>query len=106
MNTPIGRPSPRREDARLLSGRGKYLADVRVPGALEAAFVRSPVAHGTITALDPSRALDLDGVAAVFTDDTLPGACAACGRSGNRRPPQDAPGATRFWPGSASSESR
>ena len=72
MKTLIGMPSKRYEDARFLTGRAAYLADVRVPGALDAAFVRSPVAHGTITMLDSSRALELDGVAAVFTDDTLP----------------------------------
>ena len=72
MNTLIGTPIKRREDPRLLSGRGRYLADVRLPGALEAVFVRSPIAHGTITEVDSTRALALDGVAAVFTEDTLP----------------------------------
>ncbi len=72
MSALIGMPSTRREDARLLSGRAAYLADIRVPGALEAAFVRSPIAHGTITEIDSTRALALDGVAAVFTGETLP----------------------------------
>ncbi len=72
MKTPIGRPSLRCEDARLLSGRGQYLADLRLPGMLEAALVRSPIAHGTITRLDVSRALELDRVVAAFTDSTLP----------------------------------
>lgn len=72
MGAPIGIPKARREDARLLTGRGAYLADVRVPGALEAAFVRSPVAHGRITTLDAAPARTLDGVVAVFTDGTLP----------------------------------
>lgn len=68
----IGKPTTRTEDARFLTGRGRYLADIRVPGALEAAFVRSPLAHGTITSIDPAAALELDGVVAVYTNESLP----------------------------------
>ena len=72
MGSLIGSPIPRREDPRLLCGHGSYLADLSFPGLLEAVFVRSPVAHGTITSLYAAPAVELDGVAAVFTADTLP----------------------------------
>ena len=63
----VGRSMPRREDARLLTGRGCFVDDVTVPGALHAAFVRSEVAAGRITRLDVKAALALDGVVAVLT---------------------------------------
>lgn len=40
----IGKPIPRKEDARLLRGQGVYVDDIEIPGALHACFVRSP--HG------------------------------------------------------------
>ena len=48
----VGRPVERVEDARLLLGRGSFLADLRFPGALDAVFVRSPIAHGLIRSID------------------------------------------------------
>ena len=45
---PFGQSVPRREDARLLRGRGRYIANVRYDGQLAVAFVRSPVAHARI----------------------------------------------------------
>ena len=65
-------PNLRREDARLLAGLGRYLADIRLPGALDVAFVRSPIAHGEIRSINTSDAVALDGVAAAFTHETLP----------------------------------
>ena len=50
-----GRPVPRQEDARLLLGRGRFLADLRFPGALHAAFVRSPHAHAHVQGVDARR---------------------------------------------------
>jgi aerobic carbon-monoxide dehydrogenase large subunit len=44
----IGASLRRKEDARFLRGRGQYVGDVRLPGMLEVAFVRSPVAHGKL----------------------------------------------------------
>ena len=57
----VGQRVQRREDARLLTGHGRYVDDVTVPGMLHVAFVRSDVASGTITALldrnpDPDEA--------------------------------------------------
>jgi aerobic carbon-monoxide dehydrogenase large subunit len=44
----VGASVPRKEDDRFLRGRGQYVADFRLPGAHEVAFVRSTVAHGRI----------------------------------------------------------
>ena len=62
---PFGARLPRKEDARLLTGRGRYLADVRLPDMVQLAFVRSTVAHGRIRSIDASAALEVDGVLAV-----------------------------------------
>jgi carbon-monoxide dehydrogenase large subunit len=62
-------PSPRREDRRLLTAGGVYVADVTGPllaGAVAVHFVRSHVAHGRIGSVDTSRALDRPGVIGVF----------------------------------------
>jgi len=63
----IGRHEPRREDARLLTGHGRYVDDIAVPGALHACFVRSPHAHARILAVDTAAALAMPGVVAVYT---------------------------------------
>ena len=67
----LGAPRRRVEDAALLAGRGTYVDDVAVPGLLHAFVLRSPVAHGVITALDASAALAAPGVAGVFTADDV-----------------------------------
>ncbi|MEU4576438.1 aerobic carbon-monoxide dehydrogenase large subunit [Nonomuraea sp. ATR24] len=67
----FGEPMPRREDPRLLTGQGRYLDDLG-PGALAAAFVRSPHAHARIRDIDVSGALDVDGLVAVYTWEDLP----------------------------------
>lgn len=66
-STYIGRHLPRREDRRLLTGHGRYIDDIDVPGALHACFVRSPHAHARILSIDASAALAMQGVVAVFT---------------------------------------
>ena len=63
----IGKPLRRREDARFVTGQGQYLDDVRLPGMLHAAILRSPHAHARMRGIETSAALALDGVAAVFT---------------------------------------
>lgn len=67
----IGSRQPRKEDARLLTGRGRYLDDIVVPDALHACFVRSPHAHARIEAIDAQAALQLPGVVGVFTGREL-----------------------------------
>jgi carbon-monoxide dehydrogenase large subunit len=63
----IGQPIERIEDLRLLRGRGTYSDDVNGERQLHAAILRSPVARGTIRALEPQPALAIPGVAAVLT---------------------------------------
>jgi carbon-monoxide dehydrogenase large subunit len=63
----IGQPVPRKEDARLLTGGGRYVPDVMLPNMAFAAMVRSPHAHARIKAIDTAKARTLPGVIAVFT---------------------------------------
>jgi carbon-monoxide dehydrogenase large subunit len=63
----IGTSIQRVEDARILTGRGRYVDDVTLPGMLHAAFVRSPHAHARIKSLDASAARAMPGVTAVLT---------------------------------------
>jgi carbon-monoxide dehydrogenase large subunit len=63
----IGKNSPRLEDDRLLTGRGKYVADIRLPGMVEACFVRSRIPHGLIHEIDTAAASAAPGVIAVAT---------------------------------------
>ncbi|GAB1818124.1 xanthine dehydrogenase family protein molybdopterin-binding subunit [Herbidospora sp. RD11066] len=65
-------PWLRREDERLLGGTGRYVADLRVPGCLEAAFVRSPVAHGILREVDCTAAREVPGVAGAWSAADLP----------------------------------
>ncbi|REE99625.1 aerobic carbon-monoxide dehydrogenase large subunit [Thermomonospora umbrina] len=67
----FGEPIARREDPRLLTGRGRFLDDLG-RDALAAAFVRSPHAHARITAIDADDALDVDGLVAIYTWEDLP----------------------------------
>jgi carbon-monoxide dehydrogenase large subunit len=59
----VGRSIPRREDQRLLTGRGQFIADLELPHMLHAAFVRSPAAHARIRSVDLTRAASVRGVA-------------------------------------------
>lgn len=63
----FGRPVRRLEDARFLTGKGRYVDDMILPQQTYAAFVRSPYAHARITGIDASEALKLPGVLHVFT---------------------------------------
>jgi carbon-monoxide dehydrogenase large subunit len=63
----VGAKVKRVEDPRLLTGRGRYVDDVVVPGLLHAAFARSPHAHARIVRVDVDRARRVPGVVAVFT---------------------------------------
>ncbi|HEV7686124.1 MAG TPA: xanthine dehydrogenase family protein molybdopterin-binding subunit, partial [Acidimicrobiia bacterium] len=68
-NGVLGSSVPRKEDRRLLTGRGRYVSDLVLPGMLHAAFVRSPYAHAMVTGVDASAALAVPGVVAVVTGD-------------------------------------
>ena len=67
MNGLVGSSIQRVEDARILSGRGRFVDDLKLPHMVCAAFVRSPVAHARIARVDADRARALPGVVAVFT---------------------------------------
>jgi len=67
----VGRSVPRREDPRLLSGRGRFVDDIALPGMLHAQFVRSTVAHAEIASVDISAVCEVPGVVAAFTADDL-----------------------------------
>src|SRR5579884_2165710 len=62
----------RLEDPALLSGRGRFVDDVRLPGMLHACFVRSPHAHARVGVIDAREALAIPGVHAVITAADLP----------------------------------
>jgi carbon-monoxide dehydrogenase large subunit len=69
--TGIGQPVRRREDLRLLTGKGRYSDDVNLPGQACAAMVRSPHAHALIRAIDTAAARAVPGVLAVLTADDV-----------------------------------
>jgi aerobic carbon-monoxide dehydrogenase large subunit len=63
----VGASVRRREDPRLLTGQGRFVDDIHLPGMLHAQFVRTAIAHGTITRIDLSATLRVPGVVAAFT---------------------------------------
>jgi len=67
----IGKRMMRSEDTRLLTGRGIYVDDVGLPGMLQVAFHRSPLARGRIKSIDLAAARELPGVYAVLTAQDL-----------------------------------
>jgi len=67
----IGTALPRFEDARLVRGRGRFVADIAMPGMLHAAVLRSPHAHAGIRGIDTTAASALPGVLAVLTGADL-----------------------------------
>ena len=71
--TYIGRSVKRVEDRLLLTGAARFAADLSFPHQLHLRVVRSPVAHGRITHVDTSRAAELPGVEAIWTDANIAG---------------------------------
>ena len=63
----IGRRIKRVEDPRLIKGLGTFVDDIRLPGLLQAAIVRSPHAHARVVRIDTAAAKAMPGVAGVFT---------------------------------------
>ncbi len=68
----MGRRTPRLEDRRLITGQGRYAADIRPDGLLHAAFCRSTLPHAQLRAVDRSLAQSMPGVVAVWTAEDLP----------------------------------
>src|SRR6266496_3912841 len=67
----IGHSVKRKEDDRLIRGKGTFVDDVTLPGMLHMAILRSPVAHAKINSIDTSKAAALPGVVAVVTGDLM-----------------------------------
>jgi aerobic carbon-monoxide dehydrogenase large subunit len=80
-NAGVGARLPRKEDDRLMRGRGQYVADIKLAGLKDVAFVRSPVAHARLRAVEVAgehrgqvfQASDLEGVRPIRAVSGLPG---------------------------------
>ncbi|MEL6963658.1 MAG: xanthine dehydrogenase family protein molybdopterin-binding subunit [Pseudomonadota bacterium] len=92
----IGQPVSRKEDPRLVTGRGRYTDDIELPNQAYAVFLRSPVAHGLVSRLDVSEAKAGAGVLTVVTADDLEGA--GYGTFQNMLPLKSADGTPLFAP--------
>ena len=73
MGSMIGAAVVRKEDPALLTGRGRFVDDIHLPGTLHMAYARSHLAHARIVSIDTSEAAALSGVLGVWTHDDLPG---------------------------------
>lgn len=69
----LGSPIKRREDPRLITGQATYVDDIKIPGMLHMAVLRSPYGHARITSIDTSAARQHPGVVAVYTAEDLKG---------------------------------
>ncbi|MDE2634801.1 MAG: molybdopterin-dependent oxidoreductase [Chloroflexota bacterium] len=67
----VGASVKRKEDPGLITGSGKYVGDIKLPGMCHVAFARSPYAHAKILSIDTVAALAREGVLAVVTGDDL-----------------------------------
>src|SRR5471032_3039578 len=63
----IGKPLPRKEDERLITGKGRFTDDFNLDGQAYAVMVRSPYPHARIVAIDGAKARDMPGVLGVYT---------------------------------------
>ncbi|HUG37145.1 MAG TPA: xanthine dehydrogenase family protein molybdopterin-binding subunit, partial [Candidatus Limnocylindrales bacterium] len=72
LASPFGAPIRRLGDERLVTGHGRFVDDLRVPGLLHAVIVRSPHAHARIERIDAAAARGAPGVVAVLTLEELP----------------------------------
>ena len=82
MGRYVGTSVKRVEDPRFIQGKGRYVANIQLPGMVHVAIKRSPEAHARITGMDTSAAAAMDGVVAVFTgQDFKDGGCGSlpCG---------------------------
>jgi carbon-monoxide dehydrogenase large subunit len=70
-NGHVGRALRRKEDPRLITGRGRYVDDIVLPGTLWCSFVRSPEAHAKIVSIDAAGARERPGIHAVFTGEDM-----------------------------------
>ncbi|MEZ4709553.1 MAG: molybdopterin cofactor-binding domain-containing protein [Caldilineaceae bacterium] len=70
-NKYVGESIKRVEDPRFIQGKGKYVANLSIPGMLHAAIKRSPHAHAVIKGIDTSKAEAMEGVVAVYVGQQL-----------------------------------
>ena len=92
----VGQPVHRKEDPRLVRGRGRYADDIDLPGQAFARVVRSHHPHGLIRRIDARRALALPGVLAVYTGAEI--AAAGYGAIVCKLPLRNADGSPLFAP--------
>jgi aerobic carbon-monoxide dehydrogenase large subunit len=78
----VGESVKRVEDPRFIQGRGKYVANLELPGMAYAAIKRSPHAHAKINGINIDAAKDLEGVIAVYTGQDLVDGITASGPCG------------------------
>jgi aerobic carbon-monoxide dehydrogenase large subunit len=69
----VGQPVKRFEDPKLITGRGAFVDDIKLPDVLHAAVLRSPYAHAHIKSIDVSAAGNLPGVVAILTGADIAG---------------------------------
>src|SRR6266576_5979489 len=67
----VGHRVKRKEDDRLIRGKGTFIDDIKLPGMLHMAILRSPLAHARIRSIDSSRAQAVTGVVAVVTGELM-----------------------------------
>ena len=63
----IGASVVRKEDRRFITGKGRYVDDIKLVGMTHAHFVRSPHAHAKVKSIDTSAAMKMPGVVGVLT---------------------------------------
>ena len=68
----LGKPVKRVEDPKFITGKGRYLDDVKLPGMAHLAILRSPYAHANIRSIDTSAAKAAPGVVAVIVGSEIP----------------------------------
>jgi carbon-monoxide dehydrogenase large subunit len=68
----IGARLPRKEDERLMRGRGLFVGDIRTPGLTDVAFVRSPLAHARIVSIDVPAGFEARVLTAADLNDVTP----------------------------------
>src|SRR5215203_83602 len=71
MTNKLGESIKRVEDPRFIQGKGRYVANLKLPGMVYVAIKRSPYAHANIKSIDASAALALKGVVAVYSGQDL-----------------------------------
>src|SRR6202012_6245970 len=67
----IGASVVRKEDRRFITGKGRYVDDIKLLGMSFAQFIRSPHAHAKVKSIDSAEAMNMPGVIAVLTGQQL-----------------------------------